>query len=96
MVECVTDADAAVRQAACYGIGVMSLYGGQAYLPCLRDAMPRLLSVLGDARARSMGNIDATENAISAFVKIVRCVPVLPPTNGIFIVPNIIQFLSTS
>lgn len=70
MLNYITDHDAAVRQAACYGVGMMALHGGPEYVPYLQQAIPRLLSVINDPRARSMGNIDATENAISAFVKV--------------------------
>ena len=57
-------------KAACYGVGVSALHGGSEFIPFLQQAVPRLVNVINDPRARSMGNIDATENAISAFVKI--------------------------
>ena len=70
MVECVTDPTPTVRQAACFGIGMMGLHGGAAFLPYQREALPLLQRVLNDPGAREIENRDATENALSAYVKL--------------------------
>eukprot|EP00047_Mylnosiga_fluctuans_P003070 m.227329 g.227329 ORF g.227329 m.227329 type:complete len:1114 (+) comp11571_c0_seq1:98-3439(+) len=78
ILESITDSEPEVRQAACYGIGAMALHGGPEYTQILQQALPRLVSVINDQSAKAIGNIDATENAISAVAKIMR-----NPANGV-------------
>eukprot|EP00053_Salpingoeca_punica_P016388 m.154222 g.154222 ORF g.154222 m.154222 type:complete len:1113 (+) comp16954_c0_seq1:146-3484(+) len=83
-----------VCQAAAYGVGVMSVCGGPEYVPVLKDALPRLLALINDPQARTAGNVAATENAISAVVKIVR-----EPRNGISVdefAPTFLSWLPTT
>lgn len=61
-----------VRQAAAYGLGVMSLKGGSAYIDICKQGLSSLVEAIQAADSRSYGNIEACENAISAVVKICR------------------------
>ncbi len=61
-----------VRQASSYGIGVMAMNGGAQYAQACATAMPLLIQVINDRESRSVENIQATENAISAVTKILK------------------------
>lgn len=72
MLQSVTDHHYQVRQAAAYGIGMMSLHGGPAYAEACKAAVPQLLAVINAPESRVAPSVDATENCISAFVKIIQ------------------------
>ncbi|XP_076436016.1 importin-5-like isoform X1 [Babylonia areolata] len=72
MVEYITDKQAEVRQAACYGIGVMAQFGGAVYSDICTECIPRLVSVIEHSESKQPENVNATENAISAVVKICK------------------------
>ena len=72
MVECLSHPDDGPRQAASYGIGVMATFGGPAYHQVLGQALPALVAMIQAPHSREMGNVNATENAISAIVRIVK------------------------
>ncbi|KXJ29691.1 importin-5 [Exaiptasia diaphana] len=65
------DKSPAVRQAACYGVGIMPI-SSKDYAPACAEALPLLVRVISDPQARSRENINATENAISAVTKICK------------------------
>ena len=64
------DADADVRQASVYGVGVMAAAVGQAFEPHVPGALAALARVIQAPDARSDENLNATENAISALGKL--------------------------
>lgn len=68
-----TDESQNVRQASFYGIGVMALVAGDAYIAHCLKALPTIQAVVTskDARADTR-NAESIENGISAMVKIVR------------------------
>lgn len=61
-----------VRQAASYGVGLMAMNGGVQYAQACASAIPFLIQVINDRDSRSVENIQATENAISAVTKILK------------------------
>eukprot|EP00040_Diaphanoeca_grandis_P033046 m.201493 g.201493 ORF g.201493 m.201493 type:complete len:1122 (-) comp32797_c1_seq1:134-3499(-) len=61
-----------VAQAAAYGLGVMAMHGGPNYAPVCKEALTNLMAVVNDKKARTFGHIGATENALSAIIKIIR------------------------
>lgn len=79
----------AVLQAAAYGVGVMAKCGGSQYHEVCTRALPALQQVVEDPEARKLGRIDATENALSAMVKICRI-----PELGIPLAETVPKFLS--
>ncbi|KAK7090444.1 importin-5-like [Littorina saxatilis] len=72
IVEYITDKQSEVRQAAAYGIGVMAQFGGLVYADVCPECIPRLVSVIEHPDSKQVENINATENAISAVVKICK------------------------
>uniref|UniRef100_A0A0N4ZZG2 TOG domain-containing protein n=1 Tax=Parastrongyloides trichosuri TaxID=131310 RepID=A0A0N4ZZG2_PARTI len=63
-----------IRQAAAYGCGMMGLKGGPGYAEACREAIPRLINIIQRPEARSTEEeCAATENAISAVAKILKC-----------------------
>jgi len=72
MVAYVTDINSEVRQAAIYGCGVLGMCGGPSFAGVCAEIMPFLLQVIDNNEARSVDNISATENAISAIAKILE------------------------
>ncbi|KAI5693864.1 hypothetical protein M8J75_006971 [Diaphorina citri] len=79
MVSYITDKMPEVRQAACYGAGVLAMFGGDHYTQALSEIFPLLVKVIGDPEARTPDNIFATENAISAVTKILKYRPAAVP-----------------
>lgn len=71
----VTDKTPEVRQAACYGCGVLAAFGGDHYTSSLTEVFPLLIKVISDAESRNTENVFATENAISAVTKILKYRP---------------------
>ncbi|XP_065207829.1 importin-5 [Planococcus citri] len=61
-----------VRQAACYGFGVLALYGGEEFAQTCASVIPDLCKIISDPSAREEENQVATENAISALTKILK------------------------
>lgn len=72
MMNYVVDRNADVRQAACYGCGVMAQFGGEEYINACADVVPLLFQVINAQYSRSRENVNATENAISAVAKICK------------------------
>jgi hypothetical protein len=72
LIQSVTDENADVRQAACYGIGLCAHKGGDQYGPVCVELLTRLFAIVNDPNSRSPENNLATENAISAIGKICR------------------------
>ena len=74
-----TDADADVRQASVYGVGVMAEKLGQAFAPHVPASLQTLAQVIQAPDARGEENVNATENAISSLGKICEfqraCIP---------------------
>ncbi|GFR78745.1 importin-5 [Elysia marginata] len=70
MINAITDKTAEVRQAAAYGIGVIGQFGGNVYADACAECIPRLVSVIEHAESKLVENAPATDNAISACVKI--------------------------
>lgn len=72
LVQSITDADAAVRQAAVYGIGVCVSLNPEKLSPMLQEITNRLAQIIGGIGSRDEENIYATENAISALGKVIK------------------------
>ncbi|XP_052214366.1 importin-5-like isoform X7 [Dreissena polymorpha] len=72
LLQSVCDKQPEVRQAALFGVGVMAMYGGEAYAKVIPDVMPRLLQIIQAHDSRSVENANPTENAISAVTKICK------------------------
>jgi len=61
-----------VRQAAAYGCGVLGQFAGEQFAHTCAQIIPLLVQVINDPKAREIENISPTENAISAFAKILK------------------------
>jgi len=72
MLQYVGDANPHVRQAASYGCGVMAISGGAPFLEYAKEGLTKLMEVVQAPNAREYGNLEATENCISAIAKITR------------------------
>lgn len=72
LLEQIVDETAEVRQAASYGAGLMAMNGGAQYAQACASCIPLLIQVINDRESRSVENIQATENAISAVTKILK------------------------
>ncbi|KAK2573809.1 Importin-5 [Acropora cervicornis] len=72
MMNYVVDGIADVRQAACYGCGMMAQFGGEEYINACAEVVPLLFQVINAQDSRSRENVNATENAISAVAKICK------------------------
>jgi len=71
----ICDKQGEVRQAACYGVGVMAQHGGEGFSQACAEAMPQLLKVIQDPESRKVENLAPTENAIAAVTKICKYLP---------------------
>eukprot|EP00039_Didymoeca_costata_P032768 m.39311 g.39311 ORF g.39311 m.39311 type:complete len:1107 (+) comp9534_c0_seq1:244-3564(+) len=91
MVRYVQDQDPLVRQAASYGVGVLGKIKVAEYAPACREALPYLEGVIQDPASRELQNRNATENAISAILKIVSNPDVGVPLSNCL--PMIINWL---
>jgi hypothetical protein len=72
LLEQLVDETPEVRQAASYGIGQMAMSGGLQYAQACASSIPYLIQTINDRESRSVENIQATENAISAVTKILK------------------------
>ena len=72
LIEQIVDETPEVRQAASYGVGLMAMNGGPQYAQPCATAVPLLIQVINDRESRSVENIQATENSISAVTKILK------------------------
>lgn len=73
------DAHPEVRQAAAYGFGVLGLQADPDYGPTIASALPALATVIEAEGSRDSSEAaEATENAISAVCKILKCHPGVP------------------
>jgi hypothetical protein len=72
MIEYLKDTDPHVRQAATYGVGVMAQVDGDTYKAACTTAVATLFTVIQSPEAKKPPNGEATENAISSILKIVR------------------------
>ncbi|KAF9289191.1 hypothetical protein BGZ68_009889 [Mortierella alpina] len=73
ILESLLDPTAAdVRQAAAFGLGKMGMYGGPMYAEVCSAALTPLFQVIHEPGSRTLENVFATENAISAVTKICR------------------------
>jgi len=72
LLEQLVDETPEVRQAASYGAGLMGMNGGAQYAQACATAIPLLIQVINDRESRSVENVQATENAISAVTKILK------------------------
>lgn len=61
-----------VRQAAAYGCGVLAQFGGPQFAGACARAVPLLAALIAEPNSRSVENLNATENAISAVTKIIK------------------------
>ncbi|OWR47024.1 importin-5 [Danaus plexippus] len=61
-----------VRQAAAYGCGVLAQFGGPNFAAACARAVPLLAALIAEPDSRSVENLNATENAISAVTKIIK------------------------
>lgn len=72
LIEQIIDETPEVRQAAAYGCGLMAVYGGPGYAQACASCIPLLMQVINDGESRTVENLQATENAISAVTKILK------------------------
>lgn len=72
MLSGLQSSEAEVRQAAAYGCGVLAQFGGAQFAAACAKAVPLLAAVIAEPDARSVENLNATENAISAVAKIIK------------------------
>jgi len=72
LVEQIIDETPEVRQAASYGAGLMAMNGGPQYAQACASCIPLLIQVISDRESRSVENLQATENVISAVIKILK------------------------
>ena len=72
LIESLVDEAPEIRQAASYGCGMLAMNGGTQYAQACASAIPFLIQVINDRESRSVENIQATENAISAVTKIMK------------------------
>lgn len=72
MLNGLREPEAEVRQAAAYGCGVLAQFGGVQFAPACARAAPLLAALVADPESRSVENLNATENAISAVAKIIK------------------------
>ena len=70
MLQAINHNDPSVRQSASFGAGIMAQKGGPDFHPALKRALPCLLSVIQHPNCHEFGNKEATENAVSAILKI--------------------------
>lgn len=68
----VQDANAANRQAACYGVGVAAQKGGEPWSQFAAECLEPLFNVCAKSDARDEEQVFATENASAAITKILR------------------------
>ncbi|KAL4220293.1 Importin-5 [Mactra antiquata] len=68
----ICDKQPEVRQAAVYGVGIMAMFGGDAYVHLFPEIIPRLVEVIQAPDSREVENVNPTENAISAVTKICK------------------------
>ncbi|CAK1548631.1 unnamed protein product [Leptosia nina] len=61
-----------VKQASAYGCGVLAQFGGAQFAPACARAVPLLAALIAEPDSRSVENVNATENAISAVAKIIK------------------------
>ncbi|XP_023934112.1 importin-5 [Bicyclus anynana] len=61
-----------VRQASAYGCGVLAQFGGPQFAAACARAVPLLAAIIAEPDSRSVENLNATENAISAVTKIIK------------------------
>jgi hypothetical protein len=72
MIDGLVDGDAAVRQAAAYGIGVAAQHGGEPYTESTLRCLETLFNVVNVPEARSDENLHATENASATIAKVLH------------------------
>ncbi|XP_047523500.1 importin-5 [Pieris napi] len=61
-----------IKQAAAYGCGVLAQFAGPHFAAACARAVPLLAALIAEPDSRSVENINATENAISAVAKIIK------------------------
>ncbi|XP_035828503.1 importin-5 [Aplysia californica] len=72
LINAITDKTPEIRQAAAYGVGVIANFGGDVYADVCAECIPRLVSVIEHPDSKAVENGPATDNAISAVVKICK------------------------
>lgn len=83
LLEYICDKSPEVRQAASYGVGVMAQFSGEAYADVIKEALPRLRSVIegpfgkGAEGPLNRENVAPMENCISAVCKVLKYQPQL-------------------
>ncbi|GMI97486.1 EMBRYO DEFECTIVE 2734, (karyopherin enabling the transport of the cytoplasmic HYL1 [Hibiscus trionum] len=70
ILEACNDENPDVRQAAVYGLGVCTEFGGPVFKPLVGEALSRLNAVLRHPNAMQTENVMAYDNAVSALGKI--------------------------
>ena len=66
------DEVAAIRQAACYGVGIAAQKGGIAWSAFVADSLPALFAACQLPNARDEDHVFATENACASIAKILQ------------------------
>jgi hypothetical protein len=75
MLEYASDPHPGVRQAACYGLGVCSEYGGESFKPLCTKVFEILLSVVQAPDSKTEENAGPTENCVSSIGKLLDFYP---------------------
>eukprot|EP01101_Sappina_pedata_P007334 TRINITY_DN3845_c0_g1_i1.p1 TRINITY_DN3845_c0_g1~~TRINITY_DN3845_c0_g1_i1.p1 ORF type:complete len:1088 (+),score=593.45 TRINITY_DN3845_c0_g1_i1:90-3353(+) len=72
VIQYMHDTDSGVRQSALYGVGICAQFCGETFAPAVPECINRLTVVINDPNAKTDENVHSTENAVSAFGKIIR------------------------
>jgi len=86
--------DSSLRQSCAYGVGVAAVYGGEPYAEFVAASIEGLQAIVTDEGATQDTNREATENGISALLKISLHMPM--PDQGITvetILPHALDWL---
>ena len=92
MIGFISDSRAEVRQAACYGCGILAQFGGAEFAPVCSQVLPRLIQLITAPKSREEDNGPATENAISAVTKILKYNNSQVNVNEVCCIPEIFVF----
>ena len=89
-----TDQDADVRQAAAFGVGICAQVGGEAFMSSAGSAVVHdLEKVIRDPNARSEVAVQASDNAVSALLKVMEYQPACLGDNAMSYGRLILEYL---
>jgi hypothetical protein len=89
--ECVTHASPLLRQPSTYGVGVCAQHGGDAFAAAVPALFERLVPAIRTEGAREGDMHGATDNAVSALIKLAKFRPALVHAQGVM--PGVLAYL---